>query len=149
PLRRRLDGVIVRPCARPQSLAERLARDVLVCDVDVVAVAAARVRAQAVGVRELRQRLRFAACARAGLALPGDDLDRDVASAAVVACEPDGPRAAAPEGTDWPVPTEEESLFEACCSGFGHVLHPYAAAGQSPFLADGLVTVTLAVGLRL
>src|SRR5438552_507704 len=75
--------------------------------------------------------------------------DRGVASAAVVACEPDGPRAAAPEGTDWPVPTEEESLFEACCSGFGHVLHPYAATGQSPFRADGPVTVTLAVGLRL
>ena len=107
-LRGRLDGVAVAEPPGAQRLAERAAGDVLVRDVDVAAVAAEVVGAQAALVAEPRGRLRLALRARSRLALARDDLERDLEAGPLVAGEPDRARAAAAERPERPVAVEDE-----------------------------------------
>jgi hypothetical protein len=118
-LRRRLDRVGVIDFAGAQRLAERAPADVLVRDVDVLRVAAARECAQAAAVVQLRHRLRLAARAGAGLPLPRDDLDRHLAPGPHVLGEPDRAGAAAPERAQGPVAPEEEAWLRVEREGFG------------------------------
>ena len=107
-LRAGLDRRIVGQLACAQRLAVRAARDELVRDVDVPRVAAEPVRAQAGGMPQLRGRLRLALGPHGRLALPRDDLQRDIESCPLVAGEPDRARAAAAERPQGPVAVEDE-----------------------------------------
>ena len=119
-LRGRLDRAGVRQLSVPRRLAHRRAGDVLVRDVDVVAVARLRVDPLAARMAELRGRARLALGARAGLALARDDLERDVEAVALVACEPHRAGASAAERPDRPVATEDQL---AGGEGAGRSLH--------------------------
>ena len=94
----RLDGLAVAQLAPAHRLAQRAAADVLVGDVDVAGIRAEAVRAQAALVSQPRCCLGFAFGPVRGLALARDDLERDLEPRALVPCEPDGARAATPEG---------------------------------------------------
>ena len=93
-----LDGLAVAQLARAHRLTQRAAADVLVGDVDVAGIGAEAIRAQAALVSQPRRRLGFAFGPVRRLALARDDLERDLEPRALVPCEPDGARAAAPEG---------------------------------------------------
>src|SRR5205807_2673742 len=105
-LRTRLDRRRVRKLARAKRLAERPPRHELVRDVDVTRVTGEGVRAEAARVPELRGGGGLPLGARRGLALAGDDLQRDVQARLLVAGEPDRPRTAAPERAKGPVSVE-------------------------------------------
>ncbi len=107
-LRAGLDRVVVGQLSGAQRLAVRLARDELVRDVDVPRVAAEPVRAQAGGMAQVRGRLGLALGPHGRLALPRDDLQRDVEARPLVAGEPDRARAAAAERPQGPVAVEDE-----------------------------------------
>ena len=95
----RLDGLAVAQRAPAHGLPQRAAADVLVCDVDVAGIRAEAIRAQAALVPQPRRRLGFAFGPVRGLALARDDLECDLEPRALVPCEPDGARAATPEGS--------------------------------------------------
>ena len=77
-LRGDLDGVAVGQCTGADRLAERPPGDVLVRDVDVARVVPDVVRADAAVVAQASRSHRLALGARGRLALPRDDLQRDV-----------------------------------------------------------------------
>ena len=111
-------GVVHRPGA--ERLAQRLARHVLVGDVDVVRVSLETVGAEAAFVPETGGRERLALGPRSGFALARDDLQRDVEPRPLVAREPDRARAAAPERAQGPVaPGDELAGGERNCR-LGH-----------------------------
>ncbi len=85
-----LDRARIIERSLPQGLAEGLARHVLVGDVDVALVTLDRVRADAAGIAELRDREGLSLGALPGLALAGDDLESDVAVLDHVPGEPHG-----------------------------------------------------------
>ena len=94
--------------ARAKRLAKRATRRVLVGDVDVLRVVAETVGPLTARMPEPRRRFRFALRPGAGLALAGDDLQRDVETVLLVPGEPDRP---GPAGSKWPerpVPPEDE-----------------------------------------
>ena len=107
-LRAGLDRIVVGQLSRAQRLAVRLARDVLVRDVDVPRVAAESVRAQASRMAQLRRGLGLALGPHGRLALARDDLQRDVEAGPLVTGEPDRARAAAAERPQRPVAVEDE-----------------------------------------
>ena len=99
--------------AAPHRLAQRLAGDVLVGDVDVLGVAARSRSAR----RQRWWRSRAAASASrsardAALPSRGDDLQRDVEARLLVAREPDRAGAAAAERPQRPVAAEDELALE-------------------------------------
>ena len=131
-LRRRLDGVAVAELAGAQRLAQRAALDVLVGDVDVAAVAAEVVGADAALVPEPRRRLHLARRPRGALALARDDLERDLEAGALVPGEPDGAGAAAAERPEGPVAVEDEVGGGKGVRGARHGHRLFAAAGDRP-----------------
>ena len=123
-LRARLDRRGVVQVAGAQRLAERLARDVLVGDVDVPRVAREGVGAQAARVAEAGGGGGLALGPRGGLALAGHDLEGDLEPGLLVAGEPDRPRSTAPERAQRAVSVEDEpGAFEReRCIGHGSEL---------------------------
>ena len=107
-LSRELDGGRVVELARADQLAQRAAADVLVGDVHVAVVRAEVVRAHAALVAQARRGLHLACRACRALALPRDDLQRDVEPGLLVAGEPDRAGAAATERPERPVAVEDE-----------------------------------------
>ncbi len=103
-----LDGVLVREAVRAHRLAQGASGHVLVCDVDVARIVSDVVRAHAPLVAQPARCQRFTLGAGGGLSFPGDDLQRDVEAGALVAREPDGARAAAPERTNRAIASEHE-----------------------------------------
>ena len=134
-LSRDLDRLVVADVVGAKRLADGAAGDVLVCDVHVPRVVADVVRAHAVLMPEAAcgERLAFGASGR--LALAGHDLQRDVESGLLVAREPHGAVAAAPERPDGSVAVEDElrgrkgvrerrhrcgMVIRPCRNSFGH-----------------------------
>jgi hypothetical protein len=107
-LRADLDRARVGEIAAADAVTQRLARNVLVGDVDVPFVAVERVGAEAPRVAQPCSRLGLAFSAGASLAFARDDLQRDVETIGLIAREPDRARAAAPERPQGPVPAEDE-----------------------------------------
>ena len=110
-LRRALDGAPVVDGAAAEGLAQRLAGDVGVGDVDMSLVAREGERAQAAGVAQHRGGVDLALGARAGLALPLDDLQRDVPAGLLVVGEPDRAAAPAAERPERPVAAEHQVVL--------------------------------------
>src|SRR5207302_8225690 len=106
-LRPGLDGVAVTQLTGPERVAKRPPGCVLVRHVDVPRVASARVGAEAALVPQPRRDLCFALGPLAGLPVTRDDLQGDVEAGSLVAGEPDGARAAAPERPQRPVAVED------------------------------------------
>ena len=107
-LGRDLDGVFVRETIRAHRLAQRAPGHVLVRDVDVARIVSDVVRAHAPLVAQPACRQSFTLGAGGSLSFPGDDLQRDVEAGALVAREPDGARAAAPQRTNRAIASENE-----------------------------------------
>ena len=112
-LRGHLDRGLVVELARAHRLAQRAAGDVLVGDVDVRRVARERQDPLAPRVAEGGGGARLALGPVARLALPRDDLQRDVEAAALVARQPDVAHPAGAERPERPVPAEEEVAGES------------------------------------
>ena len=106
----RLDRLGIAQLARPHRVAQGLAADVLVGDVDMPRVGAETVGAQAALVPQAGRRLGLALRAMGRLALAGDDLERDVEPVVLVAREPHGARAAAAQRAQRPVAVEDQFL---------------------------------------
>ena len=115
---RRLDRFPVVELARAHRLAQRAARDVLVRDVDMRLVAGQREDPLAVLVPKRGCRARLALGPVAGLSLASDDLQCDIEPALLVAGEPHLTHPAGAEGSQRPVPAEEEVVRER---GRGHL----------------------------
>ena len=120
--------------ACPLRSASRIVRPwhVLVGDVDVAAVAAEVVGADAALVTEPRRSLHLPGRARRALALAGDDLERDLEPGALVAREPDRAGPAATERTEGPVAVEDELGCGKGVRGARHGHRLFAAAGDRP-----------------
>ena len=127
-LRRHLDRRLIVDLARAERLAQGAAGDVLVGDVDVRRVACEREDPLAARVPERGCGACLALCPVAGLALPRDDLQRDVEAAALVARQPDVAHAAGAQWLEGPVPAEKEVAGE---SRGGHPRELLPAIGQS------------------
>ena len=119
-LRRRLHRLPVAQLAAAHRLAQRAAADVLVRDVDVTGVGAEPVRAQAALVPEPGGRLGLAFGAVRGLALPGNDLQRDVEPVPLVPREPDRAGTAAAKRAERAVAVEDELPAWERMSSSGH-----------------------------
>ena len=137
-LRGRFDGALVAELVRAQRLPQRVARDVLVRDVQVLVVGLEPVRAQAVRVAQRRRRLGLALGPRRGAALPRDDLQRELLTAELVADEPDRPGAAAAERAQGPIAVQDETVrgdgFDGArqrCSPLAPLLKIPAPTGRS------------------
>ena len=124
-LRRRLDRLGIRELAGAERLAQGLALDVLVCDVDVSGVGAEVVGAHAAGVAESRCRLGLAGSACLAFPLAADDLERHIEARPLVAGQPDRTRRAATQRPQRPVPAQDQA--ELGCMRMRR--HP---AGSSP-----------------
>jgi len=85
----RLDGRPVVEDRAAQGLPQRPALDIGVGDVDVAVVSLEGEGPQAAWMAQPGRRLHLALRARPGLAFAGDDLERDVASQALVPDQPD------------------------------------------------------------
>ena len=132
--------------AGAQRLAQRAAVDVLVGDVDVAAVAAEVVGADAALVAEPRRGLHLARRARGALSLARDDLERDLEAGALVAREPDRARAAPPERAEGPVAVEDEIGGGKGVGGARHG-HRLLRRGRGPsFRADACRRLTRVPG---
>ncbi len=107
-LGRDLDRVLVRESIRAHRLTHGAARHVLVGDVHVARVVPDVVRANAAVVAQATCCERLPLGARGGLALPRDDLERDVEARPLVVREPDRPRATASQRPDRPIAPEYE-----------------------------------------
>ena len=123
-LRRGLHRLPVAQLAAAHRLAQRAAADVLVRDVDVTGVGAEAVRAQAALVPEPGGRLGLAFGAVRGLALAGDDLQRDVESVPLVPREPDRAGTAAAKRAERAVAVEDELPAWERMSSSGHDFVP-------------------------
>ncbi len=88
-LRRSFDRLAVAERAAAHRIAERLAPDILIGDVDVTGVGAEAVRAQAALVSEPCSGLRLALGAIRRLPFARDDLERHVEPVSLVARKPD------------------------------------------------------------
>ena len=119
-LRARLDRRSVVQLAGPQCLTKCASRHELVGDVDVPRVACKFVGAQATRVSEAGGGSGLAFGAHGRLPLAGDDLERDVESRLLVACEPDRPRTAATERAQRAVSVEDEPGAFERGSSVGH-----------------------------
>ena len=119
-LRRGLDRRAIVELAGAEGLAHRLARHVLVGDVDVAGVALERVGAQAALVPEPSRRERLPLGARRSLALARDDLQRDVEAGPLVAREPDRPGTAAAERAQGPIVLGHELAWGQRKCRLGH-----------------------------
>ena len=115
-----------------QRLAQRAALHVLVGDVDVAAVAAEVVGADAALVAQPRGRLHLARGARRALALARDDLERDLEAGALVAGKPDRAGATAAERPQGPVAVEDEVGCGKGVRGARHGHRLFAAAADRP-----------------
>jgi len=93
-----LDQLRVAELVGAQGITEGAPGGVLVGDVDVAALSAEGVGAQAGRVPEARGGLGLPLGAQARLALPGDDLEGDVEPRPLVPGQPDGAAGAAPQG---------------------------------------------------
>ena len=123
--------LVVQVASRGSPRASVSARDVLVDDVDVAGIASERVRSQAALVPELGGRARLALGAGSGVAVAGDDLQRDVGAALGFHGEPHGARAARAEGSDRPVSPEHERSRGDCCGRPRHQHRPLWPCGGS------------------
>ncbi len=115
----RFDGALVTELVRAQCLPQRVARDVLVRDVQVLVVGLEPVGAQAVRVAQRRRGLGLALGPRRGAALPRDDLQGELLTGSLVADEPDRSGAAASEWAQGPIAVQDETVF-----AFGARLQP-------------------------
>ena len=108
-LRGRLDRLRVGELARAKCLPQGLSLYVLVRDVHVPGVAAEVVGANA--PRMAQTGCSFGFAGRAGLSFPlaGDDLERDVESGPLVACQPDRAGGAATERPQWAITVEDQA----------------------------------------
>jgi len=128
----RLDRRRVVEFARAHRLAERLPRDELVRDVDVAGVPRERVCAQAARMAQPCRGGGLALGAGGGLALAGDDLQRDVEARLLVAREPDRPVAAAPERAERAVAPEDERGALEGGRGIRHGSRPSGRTARFP-----------------
>ncbi len=117
-LRGDLDRAAVVELAGRERLAQRLARDVLVGDVDVARVARERVDPLAARMAQRGRGPRLALGARGGLSLARDDLQRDVEAGLLVARKPDVAHSARSERPQRPVAAEDQLL--RCGATDGH-----------------------------
>ena len=115
-----------------QRLAERLAGDELVRDVDVPRVVREAVRAEAGRMAQARRGLGLALGARRGFPFARDDLERDVEARLLVAGEPDRAGAAAAERPERPVAAEDELGEGERLGGLSHALRRLATASDCP-----------------
>ena len=106
-----LDGAPVVDRAAAEGLAQGPACDVGVGDVDVPLVAGQGEGPQAARMAQHRRRIDLALGARAGLALPLDDLQRDVAARLFVVGEPDRAAAPAAERPERPVAAQHQVVL--------------------------------------
>ena len=105
------DGAPVVDRSGAERVAKSAALDVRVGDVDVTVVAGQRERAQAARMAQAGGGVDLALGARAGLPFALDDLQCDVTVGVFVACQPDRSTAAASEGSERPVPAEDEVVL--------------------------------------
>ena len=131
-LRARLDRGRVVQLVRAQRLAEGLAGNELVRDVDVARVVREAVRAQAGAVAQPGGGLGLALGARGGLPLARDDLQRDIEACLLVAGEPDRAGAATAERLEGPVAAEHELGEGEGLGGLSHALERLATAPDCP-----------------
>ena len=133
--RRRGSAPAISTASRSVSLPARSASrivvpvHVLVGDVDVAAVAAEVVGADAPLVAQPRGGLHLSRRTRRALALARDDLEGDLEPGALVAGEPDGAGAAASERSEGPVAVEDELAVGEGRGGVRHGHRLFAAAG--------------------
>ncbi len=125
-----LDRCLVVQAALADGLAQRLAWDVLVDDVDVARIASERMRSQTALVPELGGRARLALGAGSGVAFAGDDLERHLGAARGFHGEPHGARAARAERSDRPVSPEHERSRGDCCGRPRHQHRPLWPCGS-------------------
>ena len=123
-LRRSLERRLVVDPPLAHCLAERASGDVLVRDVDVIAVASDAVAAEAPLVAETSGGDCLALGPRTRLPLPCHDLQCDVEPGRLIPGEPDGAGGAAPERSKRPIPTDDEVLARARCGCYGPLSHP-------------------------
>ncbi len=119
-LRRRLHRLAVAQLAAAHRLAQRAAAHILVGDVDVTGVGAEAVRAQTAFVPQPGGRFCLAFGAVRGLALPRNDLERDVEPVPLVPREPDGAGTAAAKRAERAVAVEDELPAWERMSSSGH-----------------------------
>src|SRR6185503_18272519 len=143
-LNRRLDRCFVVELATAHRLAKGAAGDVLVGDVHVLRVAAKAVRALTRGMAQPGRGLRLPLGTRGRLAFTRDDLQGHVEPVLLVPGQPDGARAAAPQGAEWPVPPEHELALEEGWGGVRHQLSWVGRAGEESSPAEPRVRVTQA-----
>jgi len=135
-LRARFDRLAVAQRTGAQRLPQGAPAHVLVGDVDVAGVAAEAVGAQAALVSKPRSGLGLALGPQRRLSLARDDLERDVEPRPLVAGEPDGARAAAPERPQRPVAVEDELPVRECGQRGRHRVSALAVAARTPATAS-------------
>jgi hypothetical protein len=106
-----LHGRRIVDAANSKTLTQGVSRDIGIGDVDVPVVPLEGERAEAARMAQPGRRLHLALRARPGLAFTGDDLERDVASEALVPHEPHRPGTAGAEWAEGPVAAEDEILL--------------------------------------
>ena len=119
-LRRELHRGRVVELARADQLAQGAAADVLVRDVHVAVVRAEVVRTHAALVAQARRGLHLACRACRALALPRNDLQRDVEPGLLVAGEPDRAGAAPTDRPERPIAVEDECAIGKGEGSGGH-----------------------------
>ena len=105
-----LDDVSIAERLGAQSLAERLAMDVLGDEVDVPLVSLDRIRPRAVRMAQAGGGGGLPLRAQSGAALAVDDLEGNVSALLLVACAPDGSRTACAQGLDGPVAAQDQLI---------------------------------------
>ena len=138
----RLDRAFVTELMRAQGLPKRLARDVLVRDVEVLGVHFEPVGAQAVGVAQPCRRLGLTLGPRRRPAFPGDDLQRELLPGDLVAHEPHRPRAAAAKWAQGPIPVQDETVRGDGFDGARHRCSTLASLRKTPAPTERGDTVT-------
>ncbi len=131
-LRSGLDGVAVAELAGAQGLAQRAALDVLVGDVDVAAVTAEVVGADASLMAKPRRCFHLPCRPGSPLALARDDLQGDLETGSLVPREPDRSGPAAAERPEGPVAVENEVGSGKGVRGTRHGPGLFAVAGDRP-----------------
>ena len=128
----RLDRAFVPELMCAQRLPKRLARDVLVRDIEVLGVRFEPVGAQAVRVAQFRRRLGLALGPGRRPTLPGDDLQRELLAGDLVAHEPHRPGAAASEWAQGPIPVQDEAVRVDGFDGTRHRCSALAPLRETP-----------------
>ncbi len=118
----RLDRSGVVELAAAERLAERASRHVLVGDVHVARIPSEPVGALTGRMAQPGSGLRLAFGTRRSLALPRDDLQRDVEAVALVPGQPDGARAAAAKRPQRAVAAQHELALDQGWRCIGHRL---------------------------